>query len=427
MKTVFLILALIVPNSICFAGPQYREQISSALRFLQRQQTTGHEGYDPGQWKAQVTSYVPNSIGVGKFRVPYEEPTAFMAASVANVLAEIYQLDSSYKSIPPMLQKTIAGFKNYFWDDLFNFYPPTIYKGVPIHKPRYMHLAPHFQGFANIPPDADTTSVSYTTLQYSRILQGDRPDELPAQVISALSTARDVDRTPHVWNSGQGQSNTGAFLTWFWDENDPNMPRNYFSRPNNGTRIPFNKNDVDCVVNAHVLKMLTLAKKTSGPGYQASCNHLNRIAAEKDFYFCGMYYPSRYVLPYTMAAIMEAGGSCLEPSRDRLIRFLLRKQHNDGSWRNTWMARPDRIQSTAWALAALAQLGDPQNPTHRERVRQGANFLLQQSARDSQGNIYWPGQVYFAAIFVARYPVVWRSSAYTTAIATKALLLAQAY
>lgn len=427
MRIPLLLLALVLAESTCFAGPQYREQISSALRFIERNQTTGKEGYDPGQWKTQVTAYLPNSIGVGKFNVPYEEPSAFMASSVANVLAEIYQLDSSYKSIPPMIRKTLVGFKNYRWNDLFNFYPPATYKGVAIRQPRYFYLSPNFQGFANIPPDADTTSTSYTTVHYAKTLQGYTPEELPAQVMSALSTARDLNRNPHVWNAGQGQSHTGAFLTWFWDEDDPTMPRNIFSRPNNGTRIPFTKNDVDCVVNAHVLKMLTLAGKTEGPGYKAACNHLNRIAAEKDFFFCGMYYPSRFILPYTMAATMEAGGTCLEPSRDKLLKFLLRKQHRNGSWKNTWMARPDRIQSTAWALAALAQLGDPQNPEHRQSVRQAVSYLLERSSRDSQGDLYWKGQVYFAAIFVARYPVVWRSSSYTTAVAAKALLLAQAY
>jgi hypothetical protein len=60
-------------------------------------------------------------------------------------------------------------------------------------------------------------------------------------------------------------------------------------------------------------------------------------------------------------------------------------------------------------------------------VRKAARFLLNESTRDRHGFVYWPGQVYFAATFVARFPVVWRSSAYTTAVAAKALLLAQNY
>ncbi|MBO9667283.1 MAG: terpene cyclase/mutase family protein [Bdellovibrio sp.] len=426
MKALFTLLLSLMTGTSSFAGPQYHSQISSALDFIEHYQTTGKEGYDPGQWVTRVTSYLPSAVGVGKFNVPFDEPTAFVASSIANVLAEIYQIDSRYDKIPPMIEKTVAGFQKYYWDDLFNFYPPTTYRGVQVRQPRYMYLASYFKGFANIPPDADTTSASYATHYYLNKIHGES-FELPEQVIDTLSSTRDVHRKPHVWNAGQGQKNTGAFLTWFYDEDDPKMPRNIFSKPNNGTRIPFNRNDVDCVVNAHVLKLLTLAGKTEGPGYKAACAHLNNIAAQKDFFFCGLYYPSRYVLPYSMAAILEAGGSCLEPSRDRLLNFLLRKQHKDGSWKNSILARPDRVQSTAWALTALAQLGDPKNPLHQARVRKAARFLLSESTRDRHGFLFWPGQVYFAATFVARYPVVWRSSAYTTAVAAKALLLAQYY
>ncbi|WP_413558107.1 hypothetical protein [Bdellovibrio sp. HCB209] len=429
MKVFSIFLFACLSGPFCFAGPQFRSQISSALGFIEHYQTTGEEGYDPGQWIARVTSYLPSSVGVGKFNHPYEEPTAFVAASVANVLAEIYFLAPEYNSIPPMIRKTVAGFRNYYWDQLFNFYPPTTYRGVKVRQPRYMYLAPRFKGFANIPPDADTTSVSYATLQYlHKIENGEHSyQHLPESVVRAFSKARDVQRKAHVYNAGQGQKNTGAFLTWLWDEDDPKMPRNLFSRPNNGTRVPFNRNDVDCVVNANVLKVLTMAKNTDGPGYKAACNHLNRMAIKNDFFYCGMYYPSRYVLPFTMAEIIDKGGSCLEPSRDNLIAFILKKQKRNGGWKNKYMSRPDRIQSTAWALSALAQLGDPNNREHREAVHDGANYLAGMATRDRHGFVYWPGEVYFAATFVARYPVVWRSSAYTTATAVKALLLAERF
>ncbi|WP_413582230.1 hypothetical protein [Bdellovibrio sp. HCB288] len=429
MKAVFILLFVVSTSSLCFAGPQYRGHISSGLRFIEHHQTTGKDGYDPGQWRARVTSYLPSAVGVGKFNQPYEEPTAFIAASVANVLAEIYFLAPELESIPPMIRKTVAGFSNFYWNELFNFYPPTTYRGVQVRQPRYMYLAPRFKGFANIPPDADTTSVSYATIQYlNKIEYGEQsaPD-LPASVLRAFSQARDVDRKAHVYNAGQGQKNTGAFLTWLWNEDDPKMPRNLFSKPHNGTRVPFNRNDVDCVVNANVLKLLTLTKNTDGPGYKAACRHLNRMALQKDFFFCGMYYPSRYVLPYSMAEIIDQGGSCLEPSRDAIVAFILKKQKRNGGWKNKYLTRPDRIQSTAWALSALAQLGDPENPSHRRAVHDGANYLAGMSARDRHGFIYWPGEVYFAATFVARYPVVWRSTAYTTATAIKALLLAERF
>lgn len=205
------------------------------------------------------------------------------------------------------------------------------------------------------------------------------------------------------------------------------MPRNIFASPEKGTRIPFNFNDVDCVVNANILKLLTYANTTNGPGYQASCDHLNKVVHQKQFYFCGMYYPSSYALPYAIAANMQAGTQCLEPSKQRLLNYILSRQKNDGSWQNAILARPDSIQSTVWALNTILILGAPKNSAHRFRVRKAIQFLLSQAQLNSQGHIFWSGQVFFAATFIARYPIVWRSSSYTTALAIKALASADPY
>ncbi|MFV8259401.1 prenyltransferase/squalene oxidase repeat-containing protein [Bdellovibrio bacteriovorus] len=425
MKYLLFLLGLISAT----AQARYEKHIDSALDFLAHYQTTGREGYEPGQWRSRVTSYVPSGIGVGKFGVAYDEPSAFSASAIANVLAETYFYNPRFSKIPPMVRKTAQGLGPYRWGDLFNFYPPSSFKGVRTRGPRNMYLAPQWKGFANIPPDADTTSVTHTYLHFLKSLEaGQSPRKMPAQlpeaVIDAFSSARDLSRLPHTYNAAQLHVNTGAFMTWLWDEKDPDMPRNIFAAPHRGTRIPFNVNDVDCVVNANVLKLLTYAKKTEGPGYQASCRHLNRVVSKRQFYFCGMYYPSRYALPYAMAATINAGASCLEPSRQKLLNYILALQHKDGSWRNSFMARPDYAHSTAWALNTLLILGDPQNEMHRERVRRGLNFLMSQSQKDFAGRLFWSGQVFFAATFVARFPVVWRSTGYTTALAVKALTLA---
>lgn len=418
---------LFSPAAVLAQG-KYQKEVRSALEFISAYQSDGRGRYDEGQWIARVTSYVPSLIGVGKFNVPFDEPTAFVASSVANVLAEIYFHDPSYKEIPPMIERVAEGYDKYRWGDLFNFYPPKTFKGKRIRGPRYMYLAPQWKGFANIPPDADTTSVSYTTLHYLKAMQNnlnptDLKIELPSQVTKAFSEFRDLKRVPHVYNAAQGHIKTGAFMTWFMDEKDPRMPRNIFSGPQNGTRIPFNYNDVDCVVNANVLKLLSLAGQSGSRGFKASCAHINRVIRNKQYYFCGMYYPSYYALPYTVAALMEnEGGQCLRSSKDDLLDFILSKQQSDGSWRNAIVARPDYIQSTAWALNTLMTLGDKNNPSHRRRVQRGMKFLLRNAYKDDRGRMFWSGQVFFAATFIARYPVVWRSSAYTTATVAKALV-----
>lgn len=420
--TLFFVGVILFGGPMAWPAPRYHQEVRSALAFLSHYQTSGREGYEPGQWRARVTSYVPSVIGVGRYLEPFEEPTAFVTSSVANILTEIYREDSSYQEIPSLLRKAQESLSLYRWGALFNFYPPQNFKGVSVRGPRFMHLAPQWKGFANIPPDADTTSVTYT------FLRAQNPAlQLPPAVISALSQARDLHRVPHAYNAAQGQINTGAFLTWLFDEKNPAMPRNIFAAPNKGPRIPFNYNDVDCVVNANVIKMLTVTKTPQGPGYQASCEHLNRVVREKKFYFCGMYYPSFYALPYTLASAARVGASCLAPSRERVVNFLISMQRKDGSWRNSFLARPDFVQSTAWAVNALLIWGDPENSLHRSRVQKGLDFLLSQAQQDDEGRTYWPGQVFFAATFIARYPVVWRSTAYTTALAIKAFVLADRY
>lgn len=434
-RRILLQMALgvvLLPAGKVGATPHYDRQIRSALQFLVDHQTSGHEGYEVGQWRARVTSYAPSPLGVGRFGEPFDDPTAFVTASVGNVLAEIYTYDSRYNEIPIMLRNAKEGLHKFRWGSLFNFYPPKIYRGIKVRGPRFMYLAPQWEGFANIPPDADTTSLTYTLLHYLESIERGLPpqalnQELPDQVISAFSLARDRDRLPHAYNAVQGHIETGAFLTWLFDENNPDMPRNIFAAPHRGTRIPFNYNDIDCVVNANVLKLLTYAGTTKGPGYRASCEYINRIVRHKQFYFCGMYYPSYYALPYAVATNVDAGNACLTPSRERILNFIIAMQRKDGSWQNSFLARPDFVQSTAWALNTLVLLGDSQNSLHRERVRRGISYLLSQAQRDSKERLYWPGQVFFAATFVARFPVVWRSTSYTTALAIKALLLADPF
>ncbi|MFN7728451.1 MAG: hypothetical protein ACK5P7_04785 [Bdellovibrio sp.] len=427
---LFALIGLVTAQTASAASP-LEAKIQSALSYLQAHQTSGNEAaYERGQWPTKVTSTIPSVIGVGRYNVPYDEPTAFGAASISGILAEIYQVDSSYTSIPAMIKKTKAGFSNYRTDSVFHFYPAKDFQGHQVRGPRFMHLKPRWYGFTNTPPDADTTSVAYLLLAYDRAIDlGTSPlrsgFDIPHETAEEYTAARDLGRNPHIYNAMHGNGNTGAFLTWLYDEKNPEMPRYYFASPDQGTRIPFNKNDVDCVVNANVLKMLTATNRTNTPGYADSCNYLNDVAARDAYYRCGMYYPSRYALPYAMASAIKLGVSCLKPSQNLVVDQILARQREDGSWKNHWKARPDYVQSTAWALNTLLLLGDAQNPAHRLAAQRGLNFLVAQSTRDSKGRVYWQGEVFYAAIFIARFPVVWRSDAYTTATAVKAMTLAK--
>lgn len=405
-------------------------RVRSGLEFLREHQSDGHDGYDLGQWAAQVTSTLPSVVGVGRYGEAYEEPTIFGASSVANILAEIYFLDPSYDAVPAMVSKTLLGFEPYRWGPVFHFYPPGTYQGTPVRAPRYMFLEPQWQGFTNTPPDADSTSVSYLLLAYDQALRMgvkalDSGYALPDAAARSFSRFRDERRIPHLYNDMHADRDTGAYLTWLWDEKDPAMPHNYFAPPDEGTRIPFNKNDVDCVVNVNVLKVLTATKRQSTPGYRAACDYLNGLVEKHEFYTCGMYYPNEYALPYAMGAATDLGVKCLEPSRKGLVRIMLDQQGENGAWENDARnPRRDYIQSTAWALNSLLLLGNPASSKQRLAVRRGLDYLLGRAKHDKHGHLYWPGEVFYGAIFIARKPVVWRSYPYTTALILRALVTA---
>ena len=409
-----------------FAGT-YDKQIHSAMDYLVATQTTGAEGYDPGQWKSQVTSTLPSFIGVGKDGIPFEEPSAFVAGSVANILAEMYFLKPFDARVPEVLHKTIGGFQPYEWGAVYHFYPPALYQGLPIRNPRHMFLKLRFQGFADTPPDNDTTAVSFLTQAYSEAIDRNEPltrsdFRLGRDSLALMTEYRDENRVkPHTYNRIHGWVDTGAYLTWIWDETNPNSPRYWLAHPDQGTRIPFNVNDVDCIVNANMLKLLSVSHQTQAPGFESSCHYLNEVVAREGFFSCGMYYPSIYLLPYTLAVAHHGGLSCADESREHLLKYVIQKQRPDGWWANDPHARPDYVQSTAWAVNTVMMLGNPHDPDQRKRVQQALRNLLSQGLRDSAGRLYWKGEVFYAATFIARRPVVWRSDAYTTASVIRAL------
>lgn len=424
---IFQILTILPWASL--AGDRHAEVIS-ALRYLESVQVRERGDYEPGEWPTGVTStYTPSLIGVGVWGKEYPEATLFTTTTIMNLLGSMYQKDPRLPLIPQMMEKATRAFPAYQQGPLFNFYPPRERKGVWVRGPRSLPLAPYVRGLANIPPDSDSTSVTYAALNHLELMRdqntsGDFIISLPPEVPEAFAEFRDLDREPHYYDKRMGLVNTGAYMTWLLDEKDPDMPRRW-GRPEKGVRIPFGDNDVDCVINANVLKLLTWAGQTETPGYQASCKLLKRSIDENLYSKCGVYYPNSFALPLGVAELHQLGASCLTTHSQKVLRHVLSLQRSDGFWGNASPHRVDYIQSTVLALNALVLLGDPKNSVHRQRVQKGVEYLMKQSRRDKNGNLYWPGQVFFSAVAQARYTVVWRSNAYTTALAARALLYAQ--
>ncbi|MGZ3650329.1 MAG: hypothetical protein ACXWSC_04005 [Bdellovibrionota bacterium] len=418
MKPLFLAL-------IFLSNAAYAEQISltsltdSALSFLGSQQVKQRRGiYAAGEWPSQVySSPLPALFGIGRLEGD-EEATAFSTASVMNELAEIRDVRPELAQISALLGAALPSLERYREGDLYNFYPPLLWQGVRVHQPAAMRLSPQWKGITNVPQDADTTSAVYAARFYAGTLNA-----LPSSVARSFARFRDRAREPHWYDRDLGFSNTGSFLTWQFDENDPSMPRSFFADPAEGTRIPFGHNDVDCVVNLNVLRTLALTKTTQQPGRAAACRLAGEVVAGEKYARCGIYYPNTYAFAYSAAMADKVGETCLRPYGARLVEFVLRNQSTDDGWFNLGNQEVnDRVQSTAFAMIALARFGSSGVSRVRSALRRGTRFLYSRVKRSANGAMYWPGETFFTATAAARSLVDWRSDSFTTAVALGAIL-----
>jgi hypothetical protein len=172
------------------------------------------------------------------------------------------------------------------------------------------------------------------------------------------------------------------------------------------------------------LRVLALNKSSSSsPGRAQSCAMLGEVIEHEQYGTCGIYYPNTFNFAFSAALTEQAGETCLDHDRKKISDFVLRNQSSDGGWfniGNQWV--DDRVQSTAFAVYALAQFGDVKDPSTQLALEKGARFLFSQVKRSEAGEFYWPGEVFFTATAVARSLVVWRSDSFTTAAALLAIL-----
>lgn len=414
--------------------------VQKSLNFVSQEQFAEDSGYySKGEWTVHMKSYFfPAVVGLGRtWGRPSEEPTAFATSSIVNIVSEAYLLNPKLQVIPSIIEKAIPSLEGYREGDVFYYYPVVDFKefqGQKFHAPRDPRYVPRkMLQFAMVPPDADTTSVSFTALAFADQIQNQKPMssfKVPDATLKTFSDFRDVGRSPHIYNRLTGVKKSGAFLTWLWDEKAKTS--SFFNsmkhKPIKGYRIVFGTNDVDCVVNANVLRLLTLTSNQNQEGYGSSCQLLNSAILESRTDSCGVYYPNTYNPLYTISAAYKAGASCLNESRDQAVEFLLSRQNEDGSWSNEpGIGREDRVQSTAWALSALLNYVDIRDRRYFYTVQSAVHYLLSQAKTKSGDQTYWRGEVFFSGSAAARNTLLWRSNSYTTAMVLLSLVKAEIY
>lgn len=440
MKTSLLVTLLLslsvqakyVPDMI--AHRTLQEVALSALEYSFKDQVdTADRIYLAGEFRTKIQStLVPALVGVGKAFSQDDEASAFTTGAVVNVLAPIYlkhpelQRNPTLKKIPAVIAKAVKTYPRYKAGSTYNFYPPLqLENGQIVRRPIDMTLNPIWHGFTNIPNDSDTTSTVLTSLIYNKMVNGTK-FEIDVNSLEEISTYQDLNRNPMYYNRFEKRIKTGAFMTWLMNEKDPKMPRFFFASSEKGERIPFNKNDVDCIVNVNILKLLTLSKK-SIPGDSSACEMVNDMIAKDENATCGIYYPNTYNLGFSLAANKSMGSQCLKRENENtLVKKIIDEQTADGNWVNIniW---EDHTLSTTFALTALLEFGDLNDRFVLQSIFYGVHYLLK-TARLKDDLVNWPEDNFFTATAIARSLIMWRSKAYTNAsIAAVLLRLHQLY
>lgn len=421
MKQSILIFSLFISTlGVAHEASNLDHVIEKSLAFVAHgQHGENKQGGDPslywpGEWSVNMKSYfLPALLGVGRLWArPTQEPTSFATSSIVNLLSETYILNPQYEQILDLISKGIKSTNHYADGDLYDFYNWDQFNHVQVHAPKSSVYVPNFiRGLTNIPPDADTTSTTYMAKAYAESIFHHHSlsnFRIPNSVLTTLSLYRDINRMPHYYNYFDSIKNSGAFMTWFVDEKK--MTRNIFAPPDKGARVPFGFNDVDCIVNANILRLLTATKNTQVPGYKESCDLLNFVIEKDKQKQCGTYYPNSYAVFFTISNAYKQGASCLQSSRSKAIEFLLSHQNQDGSWSNEpGIGRTDQVQSTALAVIALVNYTEASGLQNPLAIHLAMDFLLSQQKEKSSTEIYWPGEVFFSAVAQARNTVLWRS------------------
>lgn len=398
----------------------------AALDFvLQSQFKADSATYRKGEWQSTVQSsgFLAREV-LGTSSDPIDDPNSFVIASIHNLLGNIYLEHRAEPEILPVLTAARDAMREYEQQQsLYNFWPRSQRFSNGIHFPRNDIVNKGWQGMLAMPPDADTNaSVQQMFCVWSRISAEQCRYDSNAE-FEPYSRFRDIDRPiPHLHNLLLDERNTGAFMTFF--EAEPALPTfvNAFAPPQQGVRVPAEKNTVDCVVNSNVLRALTQFGKTDLPGYADACRLLQKQVREKQWNSCGNYYPVTYTLHYSIAEAVADGVQCLQSTRATLTDHILASQQTDGSWRNELIDNDD-VQASAFALNALLLLGDRKDAKAQQSILRGVRYLAGQAVPQGR-EAFWRGGVFFSAgLPVFRRGVLWRSTPYTTALVARALYL----
>ena len=437
-------------QELCIELKNYIEQ---GIKFIEGNQIqiTKYGEFYKGEWPTTMQMDKSFFYLGGKKKKAFDS-NCFSITGTHNALAEIYLMYPEYENIPHVLHLAFEKILTYKKGDYFNFWnllPPTrkLQRGDLIGeqpmtrrptnfplKRKYIHNA------ANITEDADDTSFGYLAMAMNRKIFGNSAVngllQSPKRLAPIFSKYRDLNRSNRHWfNHLRGNDHeTGAFLTWFGEENHFKKWNILKATYHNGIwfhkssqcyphpytpYIPYGTNDLDAVVNADILSSLAYNGELASPAIDAAVNYIE-YKSSKNQDEIGIYYPNRFHFAYAVSEAYANGITELDSAMDNLIDFVIESQNSDGSFASrSRLNKKDPIQSTAYALNTLVNYGNFEDEKIILVIEHAMQYLFKNSINNKK-EIHWEGGVFFSGGTVNRNTLVWKSDAYTTAIILKA-------
>lgn len=169
--------------------------------------------------------------------------------------------------------------------------------------------------------------------------------------ISCVSYALKKHRIPFKSNLEiilANRNEQGLFYTWIRDSGQ--------------------ENDIDCVVNANVLRYLGENEDT-----EKVCKYLNDIVLHEKEGSCSLYYPDKLTFYYAISRAYFNGISCLSNSVELIINRIISIKKKEGSFGNELL--------TAFAVCTLLNLNH-----HNPQMDKAIEYILNTQREDGS----WP-------------------------------------
>jgi len=425
--------------------------IKKALSYLEnnQQKETDSIFRFKGEWESRMNMSFWFPL-LGGENNAYDS-NCFSVATIHNILANIFLQYPEYQQIPPMLDLAFDRIMNYQSEGTFNFWnslPPSeplrwfeAETNQLVRRPNNFPLPIKFmQKAANVTNDADDTAAALLAIYLRNKISGNHiPDSLD-NLHKIFDNYTDTNRNNRLWyNFWQGQGpESGAYLTWFGEEHQSQKNWNPIQELFHlGTfylpfskmyphaykpYIPYGSNDLDLVVNANILRVLSVFGNHQSKATNDAINFIKSELKDENYEYAATYYPNKYHIPYYVSKAHKGGVHELNESCQLIEDYILKTYEEDTYWTSRDIInKGDSLQSTAYAVNSLLNISGIHSERSEEAILSGLKFIFSKCIESDHG-IYWEGGVFFSGGTVVRHVLHWKSDAVTTAVILEALV-----